>query len=220
MAEDNINIEIKTPQKSINSTREAFMAENEKNILGPRGFKFSLDNNFKKKINIYDVVKKIDLKHKTKLNINSKILPKINLKKYNNNENDSKLMKSRSLVNIYNNNLKCLTNRVNNNNISPKWPKLSIKRNKDNSINSLIDDNKIFSSLSSPNVLNNLTNINTTKKEEISSLKQLSILRKHIFFSKINNNIEGINMNKSNNNLIKNKSLKKVRRFNGLNRKK
>ena len=42
MAEDNPKIQIKTLKKPINNSREAYLAENEKNILGTRGFKFAL----------------------------------------------------------------------------------------------------------------------------------------------------------------------------------
>ena len=212
MAEDNPKLEIKIPPKPINNTREAFIAENEKNILGARGFKFSLGSDFSRKINLYDRIKNSE--SGSKFNIDRTVLPDIS--NYYNNKNTSRLIKSRSLLNIYNNNLKCLTNREI---IKPKSPIDNI-RYKNNSINSPTDDKYIFSSLSSPKSINNITNFRSfspTKKEEINSVHNLSKLRRNFVLTNINNSVQETNINKPEDNLIKVNTLKKLRKYNGLN---
>jgi hypothetical protein len=132
-----------------------------------------------------------------------------------NNEKNSKLMKSKSVINLYNNNLKCFTNIDNNfNNLNCKSPPLTVNRYKENSINSSTNNNKhIFSSLSSPKPIKNNINNAYSKKEEINPLNKLMILRKNFFLKNINSNIK----DKSKNNLNVIKALKKYRRFNALN---
>lgn len=218
MAEDNPKLEIKIPPKPIHNTREVFIAENEKNILGARGFKFSLGNDFSRKTNLYDRIKNSE--SGSKFNIDRTVLPDIS--NYYNNKNTSRLIKSRSLLNINNNNLKCLTNRENMNNYNNLKPKSPIDniRYKNNSINSPNNNKYIFSSLSSPKSFNNITNFtsfSSTKNEELNSKHNLTKLRKNFVLKNINNSVPEKNINQPEDNLIKVSTLKKLRKYDGLN---
>lgn len=96
MADDNPNFEINKHPKAINNCRELYLAENEKNILGAKGFKFKSENKYKRPINIFNRFNKLYSNHHN--NIRSKILPGINF-----NKNNSRLMKSKSQMNPHNN---------------------------------------------------------------------------------------------------------------------
>ena len=197
MAEDNPKIQIKSPKKPINNCREVYFAENEKNILGPRGFKFALGNDFSKKIKA-DKMKKYD-----EFYIDTAILPDIS----NYNKNYTKLVKSKSQTNINSNsNLDSLTSKNNNSIITVmKNQPLQINRYKNTSIDIPFSNKYSFLSLSSPK------NKNITKiydEINISNLRKNYILRK----SYVNN------INKINGKIpeIKHKKLNKIHKFNGL----
>ena len=181
MAEDNPKLELKTPAKPINNCREVYLAENEKNILGARGFKFALGNDFSKKLKILDRIKNSEINNNinSKLNIDNKILPEIS------NYNKPRLIKSKSLININNNpKINFITSRENNNNydtnvLTPKIP-IHINTNKNTSIDIPFNNKYIISSFSSPKSIKNKTNFSGDFNLDINS----SNLRKNFIFKK------------------------------------
>ena len=204
MAEDNPKIELKTPAKPINNSREVYLAENEKNILGPRGFKFSLGNDFSKKLKFLNVIKNSEINYNNpKLNIDNTILPEIS------NYNKSRLIKSKSQININSNpKIDFITSRENNNNyniniLTPRIPK-HINTNKITSIDIPFNNKYIISSFSSPKSIKNKTNFS----EEINLDINSSNLRKKFNLK----NAKAI----SNNYIKRNKPDIKIKKFNKL----
>ena len=171
MADDNPKFEIKTPPKSINNCRELYFAENEKNILGAKGFKFTSENKYKRQINIYSRIKKLNSNHNSK--IGSKILPEISF-----NKNSSRLMKSKSQLNIYNN--------YNKNNAT----NYKILSYNNSSIDKTTDNDYLFSSLSSSKIINKDMKLSQTngllgkENKAINSYSDLSKIRKNSTFLK------------------------------------
>lgn len=160
MAEDNQKIEIKTPAKPINNCREVYLAENEKNILGPRGFKFSLRNDFSKKLNASNNNYK-----------SHDLLPEISI--YN--KNTSRLIKSKSQVNLNNKSNNFMTYRAKNyNKLNNLFP---LKSNDFNS------NNNILSSLSFPISNRNISNFSKGMNTEryFRYLKSIKLKKIHKF---------------------------------------
>ena len=206
MADDNPKFEIKTPPKSINNCRELYFAENEKNILGAKGFKFTSENKYKRPINIYNRIKKLNSNHNSK--IGSKILPEISF-----NKNSSRLMKSKSQLNVYNNYKKNNTNNY------------KILNYKNSSIDKTEDNDYLFSSLSSSKIINKDMKLNPTngllgkENKAINSYADLSKIGKNSSFLKTikNKNMKNLtNIILSKNKFDKLKSFQKIRKFNGL----
>ena len=214
MAEDNPKIELKTPSKPINNSREVYLAENEKNILGARGFKFALGNDFSKKIKILDKIKNSEIKNiNPKLNIDNNILPEIS------NYNKTRLIKSQSQININNTpKIDFITSRENNNKndiniLTPKIPiyiNINKNKNKNTSIDIPFNNKYNISSFSSPKSIKNKTNfsdefnldINSSNLRNNINFKKAKILRTHHIKRKIPD--------------IKIKNFNKFHKFNGI----
>ena len=181
MAEDNPKIELKTPAKPINNSREVYLAENEKNILGARGFKFALGNDFSQKLKLLDKIKNSEINNNInpKLNIDNKVLPEIS------NYNKTRLVKSKSQLNINNSpKINITTSKGNNNNydINVLTPRIQMHmhRNKNTSIDIPFNNKYIISSFSSPKSIKNKTNFSGEFNLDINS----SNLRKNFIFKK------------------------------------
>lgn len=214
MADDHPKFEIKIPPKPITNCREVYLAENEKNILGAKGFKFSSENKNKRPINIYNKIKELYSNYNNK--IGSKILPEISF-----NKNSSKLLKSRSQINIYNNYKKNSTT-LKDNNIS-NYKILSYNNN--NSIDKTTGNDYLFSSLSSSKIINKDIKLSQNNRfldkddKGINSYSDLSKIRKNTAFlksikNKNKKNLTNIILPK--NKFDKLKSFQKFHKFNGL----
>ncbi len=189
MAEDNPKIQIKTLKKPINNSREAYLAENEKNILGTRGFKFALGKYFSKNSKIDKLIKP------NKFYIDSKILPDIS----NYNKINSKLIKSNSQTNINNNSNLNLLSYKNNISLTRNQPLL---RYKDNSID-IPSNNKYNFSLFSPK----------SKKIKTYYSDNINIFNLKINLKLSKSSINNLYKRKSN---ILEKKFKQIHKFNGL----
>ena len=202
MADDNPNFEIKKHPKAIRNCRELYLAENEKNILGAKGFKFNSENKYKRPINIYNRFKQLYSNHHN--NIRSKILPGINF-----NKSKSRLMKSKSQINAHNN--------------------ITLKNNKilsynNSSIDKTTDNDYPFFSLSSSKIdkdmkLSHNNGFLDKDKKAINSYSDFSKNRKNNTFLKgiKNRNMKNLtNIILSKNKFDKLKSFQKFRKFDGL----
>jgi hypothetical protein len=214
MADDNPKFEIKTPPKSINNCRELYYAENEKNILGAKGFKFTSENKYKRPINIYNRVNQLYSNYNNNKSA-SKILPEISF-----NKNNSKLMKSQSQINIYSNYKKNKITLKDNN-----FSNYKILSNNNSLIDKTADNDYLFSSLSSSKIIKKDMKLSHNNglldKEEkgINSYSDLSKMRKNSTYLKSikNKNMKNLtNIILSKHKFDKLKSFHKFRKFNGL----
>ena len=213
MADDNPKFEIKSPPKSINNCRELYIAENEKNILGAKGFKFTSENKYKRPINIYNRVNQLYSNYNNKSA--SKILPEINF-----NKNNSRLMKSQSQINVYSNYKKNKIVLKDND-----FSNYKILSNNNSLIDKTAHNDYLFSSLSSSKIINKdrkLSHNNRlldTEDKGINSYSDLSKIRKNSSFLKSikNKNLKNLtNIILSKHKFDKLKSFQKFRKFNGL----
>jgi hypothetical protein len=214
MADDNPKFEIKSPPKSINNCRELYYAENEKNILGAKGFKFTSENKYKRPINIYNRVNQLYSNYNNNKSA-SKILPEISF-----NKNNYKLMKSQSQINIYSNYKKNKITLKDNN-----FSNYKILSNNNSLIGKTVDNDYLFSSLSSSKIIKKDMKLSHNNglldKEEkgINSYSDLSKMRKNSTYLKSikNKNMKNLtNIILSKHKFDKLKSFHKFRKFNGL----